>query len=257
MTIRGLGERQKIEVQHWQQSSTEGPNSDLFLNFLKKAGDARILLDLVARYRALFEGAATVLELGAGQGWAACIVKRSFPRARVITTDISKDAIASAWKWEYLCQVRLDKTYPSVSYELAEENDSVDLIFCFASAHHFGAQRRTLREIARVLRPGGKCLYLYEPSCPRYLYRLAYRRVNRIRPSVPEDVLVHQKIQALAKDEGLDCRIRFYPSVINRGPLPLMYYSLLARLPRLQRLLPCTANYEFTKPGAKVSNPES
>jgi hypothetical protein len=68
MTIQGLAERQKIEVQYWQQSLTEGPNSDLFLDFLKKAGDARILLDLVARYRALFEGAATVLELGGGQG---------------------------------------------------------------------------------------------------------------------------------------------------------------------------------------------
>lgn len=68
MTIRGLGERQKIEVQYWQQSLTEGPKSALFLNFFKKAGDARILLDLVARYRAPFEGAATVLELGAGQG---------------------------------------------------------------------------------------------------------------------------------------------------------------------------------------------
>jgi SAM-dependent methyltransferase len=140
------------------------------------------------------------------------VVKRLFPSARV--THISKDALGSVWKWEHLCQARLDKIYPPLSYELAEEHDSVDLIFCFASAHHFGAHRRTLREISRVLRPGGKCLYLYEPSCPRYLHPFAYRRVNRIRPSVPEDVLVHQEIQ---------------------GPL-------------LRRLLPCTANYEFTKP---------
>jgi SAM-dependent methyltransferase len=176
------------------------------------------------------------------------VVKRLFQRARVVTTDISADALASACKWEYLCQVQLDKISPALSYELAEENDSVDLIFCFSSAHHFGAHRRTLKEIARVLRPGGKCLYLYEPSRPRYLYPLAYRRVSRIRPSVAEDVLVHQKTQVSPPKVGLECRVQFYPSVRNRRLLALLYYSLLARLPGLRRLLPCTAKYEFTKP---------
>lgn len=247
MMSRDLAERQQIEIRHWQQSATEGPGSDPVLNFIKKAGDARVLLDLIERYRPIFERAASVLELGAGQGWASCIVKRMFPAARVITTDISEDAVASAGKWEQLCQVRLDRVYSSLSYELAEESESLDLVFCFASAHHFGAHRRTLKEVARVLRSGGTCLYLYEPSCPRYLHALAYRRVNRIRPTVPEDVLIYRTIQALATEAGLECRVDFYPSVLHRNPGPLLYYSVLGRLPLLQHLLPCTANYQFTK----------
>ncbi len=247
MTTSDLADRQRLEMQHWIQSATEGPDSDLVLNFLKKAGDARILLDLIGRYRAVFEGAHSILELGAGQGWAAALVKRAFPSARVVATDISKEAVASVWKWEYLCQVRLDAAYAAVSYELKEPKESIDLIFCFASAHHFGAHRRTLREVGRVLKPGGTCLYLYEPSCPRYLHALAYRRVNRIRPTVPEDVLMYQEIQALAAQLGFRCRVHFYPSVLHRNPVPLLYYSALSRLPFLQRLLPCTANYEFTK----------
>ena len=249
MTRLDLVERQSVERDFWRHSAAEGADSDPLDNFLQKAADARLLLDLLQLYRPIFEGAESILELGAGQGWGACIVKRRFPRARVITSDISEHAVASVWKWEYLCQVKLDGALTRLSYDLQEPEGSFDLVFCFAAAHHFGAHRRTLREIHRVLQPGGKCLYLYEPSCLPYLHSLASRRVNRIRRTAPEDVLVYSKIRDLAAEVGLDCDIRFYPSVANRAPVPLLYYSALSRLRFLQRLLPCTANYEFTRRG--------
>jgi SAM-dependent methyltransferase len=249
MTRLDLVERQSVERDFWRRSAAEGPDSDPLDNFLQKAGDARLLLDLVQIYQPIFEGAQSILELGGGQGWGACIVKRCFPRARVITSDISEHAVASVWKWEHLCQVKLDGALARLSYELQQPDDSFDLVFCFAAAHHFGAHRRTLREIRRVLEPGGKCLYLYEPSCLPYLHSLARRRVNRIRGTVPEDVLVYPKIRDLAAEVGLDCDIRFYPSMTNRAPIPLLYYSVLSRLRFLQGFLPCTANYEFTRRG--------
>ena len=247
MTHRDLPERQRVERDFWRHSAAEGPDSDLLDNFLQKAGDARLLLDLIQVYRPIFESAQSILELGGGQGWGACIVKRLFPRARVITSDISEYAVASVWKWEHLCQVKLDGALALLSYELQQPDDSFSLVFCFAAAHHFGAHRRTLREIRRVLKPCGKCLYLYEPSCLPYLHSLARRRVNRIRRTVPEDVLVYPRIRDLAAEVGLDCAISFYPSVMNRAPAPMLYYGVLSRLRLLQRLLPCTANYEFTK----------
>jgi hypothetical protein len=66
MTSRELAERQRIEIEHWKQSPRENPESDIVTSFLKKAGEALILLDLIRRYRPVFERARTILELGAG-----------------------------------------------------------------------------------------------------------------------------------------------------------------------------------------------
>jgi SAM-dependent methyltransferase len=147
-------------------------------------------------------------------------------------------------------KVQIDQHYACKSYNIPEEDASLDCVFCFAAAHHFVAHRRTLQEIARVLSPGGNCLYFYEPSCPSFWHPLAYRRVNRKRPEVPEDVLIYSKIRDLASDAGLNYDLQFYPSTLKRGAVETVYYTLLGEIHPLQRLLPCTVNYHFSKPSA-------
>ncbi len=104
-------------------------------------------------------------------------------------TDISEFAVLSLPKWERLFEVEVDNSYACTSYETSESDDSIDQVFCFAAAHHFLAHKRTLHEISRILKPGGISFYFHEPATPKYLYSLAYWRVNRKRPQVPEDVL--------------------------------------------------------------------
>jgi len=242
-----LARRQAVEIDFWRTSATERPGSDAVENIVNKAADAAVFLDLLTRYGHVFGGAARIMELGGGQGWASCLVKRRHPSAVVVTTDISPHAVASVRKWERVFDTQLDGARACRSYELGVADGSLDLIFCFAAAHHFAAHRRTLAEVRRVLRPGGHCLYLYEPSCAAALHAAARWRVNRKRPQVPEDVLVSARIRRLAREAGLDCRVEFYPSVARRGPLETVYYAALTALPPLQRLLPCTANYLFTR----------
>ncbi len=239
--------KQKIEIEYWRDSEHESPESESIHNIINKASDAGVLLDCLNRHHDKLAAIGNILELGAGQGWASCVYKRLFPNAHVTATDISEFAIRSLHKWERLFEVKIDNSYACTSYETNEKSTSIDQIFCFAAAHHFLAHNRTLYEISRVLKPGGMAFYFYEPATPRYLYSLAHWRVNRKRPQVPEDVLITSELHKLAKQNGLDLHVDYYPSLIKRGAFETVYFFILGRIPILQRLLPCSAIFIFTK----------
>ena len=163
-------------------------------------------------------------------------------------SDISKFALDSAHYWEKLFGVQIDGKLVCKSYEMPLKDNSTDLIFTFQSFHHFGKYEKTLKEIYRVLRSGGIALFLYEPSCPNYIYSLAKKRVNRKRPDVPEDVLKFKEIKKISKQTGFDeIIIDFDANIINRQPVPTVYYYFLQKIPFLKYLLPCTANYILKK----------
>lgn len=94
-----------------------------------------MFVEKLKMFNSHFAGARDILELGGDQGWASCIVKRSYPGARLTLTDISEDARA--------CR----------SYETPFPDASFDLIFAFSAAHHFVRHRRTLQEIRRLCGP--------------------------------------------------------------------------------------------------------
>jgi len=246
-----IGARQRAEIEFWRDSKDESPECDSLTNLTFKMSEARIFLDCLERHRQSFASEGRVLELGAGQGWASCIYKKLFPIAHVTATDISEFAIMSVPKWERIFSVHLDNAYACVSYEINEPDSSIDRVFCYASAHHFLAHRRTLIEIMRVLKPGGVAFYFYEPATPGYLYSLAKRRVNRRRPAVQEDVLITSKIWNMARGLGFGVVIDHYPSTTCRTPVEAIYYCLLARISILQKILPCSVNLVFTKPGGR------
>jgi SAM-dependent methyltransferase len=245
--LTSLSPEQLVEIDYWRTSLTESPDSTSVDNILHKCAEARILLTEIRSYSNLFAHASVVLELGAGQAWASALVKREFPHVRAYASDISPYAVRSVHKWEHVFSSKVDRVFACPSDDIPLDVESVDLVFCFQAAHHFRKHRSTLVEIRRILKTGGVCLYLQEPSCPVFWYSAAHWRVNRKRPEVPEDVIVRKKLAAVAEEIGFAASCKLVPHTINRGVLETIYYALLAQIKSLQYLVPCSADFIFVK----------
>ena len=114
--------------------------------------------------RALGERAAPkpgqrVLDLGCGTGTLALMVKRAEPAAEVVGLDADPDIleIAASKAEKAGVEIELDR---GLSTELPYEDTSFDLVLSTLFFHHLTGEdkRRTAREVARILRPGGELL---------------------------------------------------------------------------------------------------
>lgn len=239
-----VAEKEALDVKEWGN-----PDMHSMEHMIHRAAEMRVFLEKMVKFAPRFASAKNVLELGGGYCWASCMVKWRHPGAVVTGSDITADAFASTPFWERFYSVRLDSQIVCKSYDTTLADASQDLIFVFAAAHHFGRHRSTLKELARILRPGGAALYLHEPASPKVWYPMAYRRVNNqvLGYGVPEDVLLTGKLAAHAVEAGLQMTLHYDVTTTNRGALQGIYYHALARFPFLQRLMPCSVDLEFTK----------
>ena len=124
-----LHAKEQLEIDAWRDSPTEAPGVETIKNLVNKLTDAPVVfLEAFERHRSRFESANHILELGAGQGWASCLVKKRLgPGKQVIASDLSPFAIESLGMWERVFDVRLDASFHCRSYEIPVEAGSVDL----------------------------------------------------------------------------------------------------------------------------------
>ena len=217
--------------------------------FAKKMENLSLFEKHYQRFEQYFSNANDIAELGGGSGWASYFIKKMHPNANVHLTDIAEDVVNTHQFWTTLYGCNIDGAYSAKSYDLPFEDESLDLLFCFQAAHHFGKHGATLRELHRVLRPGGIVLYLDEPVCRQWIYPAAHKRVNaRLDDDgVPEDLLIYPHLLKIAQDSGFESSIVFAPHAFNRGPLQTMYYFVQMKISFLSRLLPTCGHIVLKK----------
>lgn len=244
-----LHEKEKIEIEFWKNSPSENPSVFTVENFINKNRQAEILLKKIRKHNLKDTNPKNILELGAGQGWASCLMKKFiFPKAKCTVTDISPYAIESIPYWEKVYQVKIDHAIACKSYKLPFENDSFDFIFCYAAAHHFVELEKTLEEINRVLTKGGQCIFFYEPTCSKIFYPLHLKYVNGQRPDVPEDVLIPAELKEISERIGLVFENHYDHSSQTTDSLVMkIYFSLLNSVPFIKKVLPSSSDLSFTK----------
>jgi ubiquinone/menaquinone biosynthesis C-methylase UbiE len=117
-----------------------------------------------------------ILEIGCGAGAGARMVTRQFKPRRLFLTDL--DPLMIALAQETVAQ----NTTTSAGFCICDAarlpffGDSIDAVFGFGFLHHVPAWRDGLREVQRVLKPGG--IYYMEEYYPSLYQNLITRRLT-------------------------------------------------------------------------------
>ena len=187
----------------------------------------------------------TVLLLGNGESYNELYLLTQEPQA-LIYSDLSPVGLrelrrhVDAARHDNLLFAAID------AMDLPLRDGSVDLVYGFAFAHHLPDVERFLGEVARVLRPGGRCVLMdnaYSPLWQRLkllwlrpLMRLSHRK----EPRSPEDL--RETMAGGFREERLAEAIRDVGGIPSFERVALLYYvwhrASVALFPEVVRVVP-------------------
>ena|SRR5437899_4544852 len=187
-----------------------------FMNGLK----LRYLLDDLAPVRG------RVLDVGCGAGQVAKAVKRERGDLEVLACDVSNSAIAAASARPEAVDFRL-----ATAERLPFADGELDFVWVFDVLEHVDDPGQVLREVARVLKPGGGFhIVLPLEGQPRTLYRLVgtgTRWTAKLRHGGHIQIFSAERFRNLASTCGLPVTRTRWSYHATLQVVDLLYFSWL------------------------------
>ena len=214
-------------------------------------------LSLLLQAADVFRGA-DVLDFGCATGWLSLALADL--GSNVVGVDIAPAALQLAESWRAKRGVRAGGAVQFQVYDgyrLPLADNSVDRIVCFDAFHHVKDQAATLKELARVLRPGGRIAML-EPG-PKHS-QTVQSQAEMSQYKVIENDIVMAEIAAAAISVGLAApqllvqmqkplEVSFDQYQQWSGPIGLTRGDGAHVLAKLRRHLTDTQCFYLRKPG--------
>ena len=141
-----------------------------------------------------------LLDVGCASGHMISRVSRSFPGVSCTGLDVYDKAIKYA-----------KATYPNIRFRIGDahklpfKNNSFDAIICYETIEHVEHPAAVLRELKRVLKPGGRIILAMDSG--NWLFRIVWAIWERSRGAVWQHAhlhpFTHNELESLIKKSGL------------------------------------------------------
>ncbi|MBU4231287.1 MAG: class I SAM-dependent methyltransferase [Desulfobacterales bacterium] len=153
---------------------------------------------------------ARILEIGCGRGAGACLIQEEFHPATLHAFDLDQRMIRMAGR--YLKAESKDKIclYVGDASTLPYRDGVLDAVFGFGVLHHLPDWRAGVREIARVLKPGG--IYFLEEFYPQFYQNFLARRLF-LHPE--HDRFYSHDLQAALAEAGFEFQGRLEQKMLG------------------------------------------
>ena len=219
------------EDERWLRHPIEGADKPAHLALDHKRGYIRFFQETILR-RFSFSG--RVLEIGAGSCWASALVKHFNPKCKVYSTDISVRALLKGMEVSRLLGVSIDYMVACDAHRLPFKSELFDVVFGVAILHHLERLRDALREVWRVLKPGGLYLGIREGmagSIFKPMYRLLGRGwIEERRFRAVEKVYTYMEWMEMLSNFEVEVKLK-RPAVLGLAPIEKAYYLVANLLP--------------------------
>lgn len=156
-----------------------------------------------------------VLEIGSGRGAGAALILREFQPSLLHASDLDFDMIRRAKRYLNSEEQDLIALLTADAMDLPYREAAFDAVFGFGVLHHIPDWRSALREITRILKPGG--VYFMEELYPT-LYQNFITKHILLHPT--EDRFTARELRDALLKEGFSIH----------GALEIRLFGILAVL---------------------------